>query len=125
MFNIPDNSLTAMMLVIAILITSTLIRLFLQAKNPNKDFTELRQRIQSWWWMIGIIFLVLALSKNAALVFFGFLSFLILKEFLSIVPTRQADRRAVFWLYLAIPLQYYWVTSAWYGMFIFIVRHTI
>ncbi len=48
-------------------------------------------------------------------------SFLALKEYLSIIPTRRADRRVLFFLYLAIPIQYYWVGIGWYGMFIIFV----
>lgn len=119
--DIPRNDLYAMLTVLALLIIASGAGYFLTTKNPHKDYTELRQRIQSWWWMIGLIFLVLLLSTNVAIIFFGFLSFLALKEFLSIVPTRQADRSVVFWLYLSIPVQYYWVSANWYGMFIIFI----
>ena len=121
MFDIPLHSFNAMAVVLSILVLSTLIRLVLKMKNPEKDYTELRQRIQSWWIMIAILFVVLVSSKQIAIIFFGFLSFLALKEFLSIVPTRQADRRVIFWAYLSIPLQYYWVSMGWYGMFIIFI----
>jgi len=51
-------------------------------------------------------------------VFFGLVSFLALKEYFSLIPTRRADRRVLFWAYLSIPFQYYWVYRGWYGMFI-------
>ncbi len=121
MFDIPPNSFYAMAAVIGLLISASIIRLGLAWKNPHKDYTELRQRIQSWWWMVILLFVVLAASKNTAIVFFGFLSFLALKEFLSIVMVRQADRRVIFWAYLAIPIQYYWVSMGWYGMFIIFI----
>ncbi|WP_049721294.1 phosphatidate cytidylyltransferase [Gilvimarinus polysaccharolyticus] len=121
MINVPQHAFYAMCLVLALLLLATVIRLTLKACNPSRDYTELRQRIQSWWVMIGILFFVLLASKNVAIVFFGFISFLALKEFLSIVPTRHADRRAVFWAYLSIPVQYYWVSMGWYGMFIIFI----
>ncbi|TAK90020.1 MAG: phosphatidate cytidylyltransferase [Burkholderiaceae bacterium] len=121
MFNVPQNSLYGMLVIFGLLIAATCIRLLLAGKNPNIDYTELRQRIQSWWWMIALLFIALLVSKLTAIVFFGFLSFLALKEFLSIVGTRQADRRVVFWAYLSIPLQYYWVSIGWYGMFIIFI----
>lgn len=121
MFDIAENTLIAMIVVVGMLFAATISRLILQARNPKKDFSELRQRIQSWWWMVGLLFLVLILSKNTTIVFIGFLSFLALKEFLSIVPIRQVDRRVVFWIYLSIPVQYYWVASGWYGMFIIFI----
>ena len=118
---IPENSLYVMMAIFSILVSATLILLFMRIKNNTTDYTELRQRIKSWWWMIGIVFIALILSKTTAIVFFGFLSFLALKEFLSIVPTRQSDRRIIFWAYVAIPINYYWVLISWYGMFIIFV----
>ena len=118
---IPENSLYAMLGVIGMLVAATLIQFFLAKKNPQQDYTELRQRITSWWWMIGLLFAFLSIGRNAAIAFFGFVSFLALKEFLSIVPTRQADRRVVFWAYLSIPVQYYWVATGWYGMFIIFI----
>ncbi|MFT6103283.1 MAG: phosphatidate cytidylyltransferase [Candidatus Endobugula sp.] len=121
MFDIPQNSFYAMLSVICLLVVGSLIRLLLAYRNPHKDYTELRQRIQSWWWMIAALFFVFVFSKTATIIFFGFLSFLALKEFLSIVPTRHSDRRAVFWLYVSIPIQYYWVSSGWYGMFIIFI----
>ena len=119
--NIPKNSLYAMLAVFGLLVIASSVRLILSAKNPNKDYTELRQRIQSWWWIIALLFFVLATSRTTAIVFFGFLSFLALKEFLSIVPTRLTDRRVIFWAYLSIPVQYYWVSMGWYGMFIIFI----
>ena len=34
------------------------------------------------------------------------------------IPTRSSDRQVIFWAYLSIPLQYYWITKCWYEMFI-------
>lgn len=121
MFDIPQHTFYMMMAVFFLLITSTLIRLILKAKYPDKDHTELRHRIQSWWIMISLLFFMLIASKGVAIAFFGFLSFLALKEFLSIVPTRHADRRAIFWVYVSIPIQYCWVAMEWYGMFVVFV----
>jgi phosphatidate cytidylyltransferase len=121
MLDVPPNARIAMSAVIGLLVLATCLRLIIAAKNPDKDYKELRQRIQSWWWMVGSLFVVLVMSSGAAITFFGLLSFLALKEFLSIVPTRQVDRRVIFWAYLAIPMQYYWVYIGWYGMFIIFV----
>lgn len=118
MSDIPLHSLITMATVFGLLIVATCTRLILAATHPDNDYTELRQRIQSWWWMIGSLFVVLAASRGASIMFFAFLSFLALKEFLSIVPTRHADRRVIFWIYLAIPLQYYWIHAGAYGLFI-------
>lgn len=121
MFNIPQSSFYMMAFVLCLLVIGSTCRFILEYRNPKKDYTELRQRIQSWWWIIGILFLAFYLGKIASIVLFAFISFLALKEFLSIVPTRLTDRRVIFWAYLSIPLQYYWVSIGWYGIFIIFI----
>jgi len=121
MWDIPRNSLFVMVGVLILLAAASITWRLLAAGHPERDYDELRLRIQSWWWMVVVLFLCLAVSNTAAIVLFALVSFLALKEFLSIVPTRQTDRRVIFWAYLAIPIQYYWVASAWYGMFIIFI----
>ncbi|MDM8569564.1 phosphatidate cytidylyltransferase [Thiotrichales bacterium HSG1] len=103
------------------LILGTVIITFLSHRHPKRNFTELKARLRSWWWMAGIFILAMLIDNSISLILFGFLSFLALKEYLSLIPTRRADRRVLFWAYLAIPVQYYWVGSAWYGMFIIFI----
>jgi phosphatidate cytidylyltransferase len=121
MFNIPLHSFYMMLFVIVLLVIGSVIRVYLQTKHKHTDYTELKQRIQSWWWMIAILFGILLAPTTISIVFFAVLSFLALKEFFSIMPTRQADRRILLWAYLAIPLQYYWVATSWYGMFLIFI----
>jgi len=90
-------------------------------RNPEKDYGELILRVKSWWWMIAIFFIAVTLHRTIALIFFGLLSFLALKEYLSLVPTRRADRRVLFWAYLSIPFQFIWISMNWYGMFIIFI----
>jgi phosphatidate cytidylyltransferase len=110
-----------MAFVFTALLLSTIIYYVLKFKNPEKNLRELKLRISSWWWMVLFLFTALSLGFKASLVFFALLSYLALKEFLSIVPTRLSDRRVVFWAYLAIPLHYYFIHECWYGMFIIFI----
>ncbi|MDA0147357.1 phosphatidate cytidylyltransferase [Vibrio sp. LaRot3] len=121
MMTIPTHSLHMMATIILVLVVGTLAYLYLSRRHPDKDYQELKLRIRSWWWMIGIVFVVLYLPVQYTLIFVGFLSFMALKEFLSIVPTRMTDRRVIFWAYLSIPFQYYWLSIGWYGMFIIFI----
>jgi len=54
-------------------------------------------------------------------VFLAFVSYLALKEYLSLIPTRRIDRGLLLFAYLAIPIQYYWAAIDWYGMFLVFV----
>ncbi len=104
------------LLVLATIIVRLLIRL-----RPEVDFASLSQRITSWWVMVGMFTFAMILSRNISIGFFAFISFLALKEFLSLIPTRRADRRVLFWAYLAIPVQFYWIYLEWYGLFIIFI----
>jgi phosphatidate cytidylyltransferase len=120
-FDLGSKVAVALGAVFALLVLASLAAYLLKRARPERDLAELFLRIKSWWLMAGIFAAALLLSSTAALVFLALVSFLALKEYLSIVPTRRADRRLLFWLYLAIPIQYYWVAIGWYGMFVIFV----
>ena len=101
-----------------VLFLSTLIILLLKRMRPETDFSEVATRTNSWWVMITIFSLAVILERGAAIIFLGFISFLAFKEYLSLIPTRRADHKILLWAYLSIPLQFFWVYSYWYGMFI-------
>jgi phosphatidate cytidylyltransferase len=82
------------------------------------DLSDLRHRVRSWWIIVGVFSLAFAWSTSATIGFLCFISFLALKEFLSMTPTRRADRRVLFYAYLAVPVQYSLAAAEWYGMFI-------
>ena len=119
--HITPSVLAALGGVLGILVVASLIAALLKRLHPDKNYTELIQRIRSWWIMIGIFSGAILLSRTASILFFAFVSFLALKEYLSLIPTRRADRRVLFWAYAAIPVQYYWVHEQWYGMFIIFI----
>lgn len=90
-------------------------------KKRGIQLKEVEQRVRSWWVMATIFVVAISISRNISLIFFALISFLALKEYFSIIPTRRADRRILFWAYLAIPIQYYWIATEWYGMFIIFI----
>jgi phosphatidate cytidylyltransferase len=107
--------------IFGILVVATAVVSLMGKAQPGRDLTELRQRIKSWWVMAVLFMVALALTRKISLVFFGFVSFLALKEYLSLIPTRRADRSVQLLAYLSIPVQYLWIGMEWYGMFIIFV----
>lgn len=107
--------------IFALLVIATITVRVLQWRRPERDWTELRQRVNSWWVIAGVFSLAIVGTRAISIVFFAFVSFLALKEYFSVIPTRRADRRVLFWAYLAIPVQYYWVSLEWYGLFIIFI----
>ena len=120
-FAVKPNVLWALAGLFAILSVASLIVFLMGRARPDRNYDELRSRVNSWWVMVVVFTLAMVLSRKLSLVFFGLMSFLALKEYLSLIPTRRADRRVLFWAYLTIPLQYYWVAIGWYGMFIIFI----
>jgi phosphatidate cytidylyltransferase len=104
--------------VFVILVVSSIAVWALKRARPGSDFSELRNRVRSWWVMVTVFGAALLVNRAVSIVFFCFVSFLAFREYLSLIPTRRADRRVLIWAYLAIPIQYLWVGYEWYGMFI-------
>ncbi|MBL1263103.1 phosphatidate cytidylyltransferase [Candidatus Methylomicrobium oryzae] len=104
-----------------LLALSSLISIALVKTRPERNYRELRQRVRTWWFIVGIFALAVLVNRTVSVVLFGFISFLAFKEYLSLIPTRRADHRVLFWAYLAIPIQFYWVWHGWYGMFIIFI----
>lgn len=116
--DLPEPLLFALSGIFVLLVIASATVRWLRARNPEQDLDELAQRVRSWWVMVTIFTAALLLGPPVTVVFLGLVSFLALKEYLSMIPTRRADRRVLFWAYLAIPVQFYWVAAGWYGMFI-------
>ncbi|RLA63534.1 MAG: phosphatidate cytidylyltransferase [Epsilonproteobacteria bacterium] len=98
-------------IVLLLVLASILIHL----KFPTQ---ELKDRIKSWWYIIGFFIVGAMLNTTVAMFFFGLLSYLALKEYFTLIPTRRTDRRVVFYAYISIIFQYYFASIEWYGMFI-------
>ncbi len=119
--NFPESILVAFMVMGGLLVIASLASIALVKFRPERDYRELRQRIKTWWWIAAIFALAVLFNKTVSVTVFGFISFLAFKEYLSLIPTRRADHRVLFWAYLAIPIQYYWVWLGWYGTFIIFI----
>lgn len=108
--------------VLALLVVGTAGGAVLAARvgdGPARATIEnLNARIRAWWVMCAVFALALATGGLGSIVLFGLVSFLALREFLTLTPTRAADHRALFWtFFLLTPLQYYLVAIGWYGFF--------
>jgi phosphatidate cytidylyltransferase len=79
---------------------------------------NLNARTRAWWIMVLVFGGALAGGRIGTVMFFGLLSFLGLREFITLTPTRAGDHRSLFWAFFVItPAQYFFVGTEWYGMF--------
>ncbi len=89
--------------------------------KPRAASPELRARTSSWWLMATLLFLAIYVSETASLVFFAFLSFWALKEYVTLLDTRAADHGALVLAFLSIPVQYFWIARNDYGLFVIFI----
>lgn len=119
--SLPSSVQYAIAGLFVLLVAGSVAERILAPRMAAEAHRELRQRINSWWIMVGILLVVLIIGRAASLVFFAVLSFVALREFFSILPVRHTDRRVILALYLMIPVQYYWISLEWYGVFIIFI----
>ena len=79
---------------------------------------NLNARIKAWWVMVLVAGAAFLAGRNAVILLFALISFAALREFITLTPTRRADRGALFAsFFLALPLQYGLIWMDWYGLF--------
>lgn len=74
-------------------------------------------RTRSFIAITFIFTIALCSTKLVAFIFIGLLSYLALKEFFSLTPTRRTDRKVLLWAYLSIPIQFYFIYINWATLF--------
>lgn len=126
MTNLDPQLVWAFAGVLGLLAISTIIGLVLKAaiKKPEAQATigNLNARIGAWWIMTLIFALTLVISPMGSFVLFGLMSFLALREYVTLLPTRRADHRTLFWtFFIFTPLQYFLIGIHWYGMFAILI----
>ncbi len=109
------------LIILTVLLAASVLVSALRLARPQKDYAELSARVWSWWAMAVIFFSAIAVSNYVSLVFFTFLSFWAMKEYVTLLKTRPADHRGLVLTFLAIPIQYFWIGIGWYGMFIIFI----
>ena len=115
-------------IVLLLLIFSVAWRVMAHIKTPMAD--EIRQRTQTWWWMVAVFMLALAFNRIVSFAFLGFLCFAALREYFSLMPMTDSvgtktlsfkDRPSILVCYLAVPLMIYIAYVQWYGVFMILI----
>ena len=107
--------------IVVLLLVATAIVAFMRRGDSADRHAELASRVRSWWVLVIVFAIAISFRRSVAIAFFAILSFLALKEYFSLIPTRRADRRVLFWAYLCVPLQYLWVGMHWYNLFLIFI----
>src|SRR5215831_2642379 len=79
-------------------------------------------RIRAWWIMAIVFIASLSTGRVGSIVLFGVLSFLALREFVTLAPTAPGDHRALVWcFFVATPLQYALIWAGRYEAFTILI----
>jgi phosphatidate cytidylyltransferase len=99
-------------------IVGAILKQTVRSEAGQATVRNVNARIGSWWVMWGIFLLAVFTGKLGSTLLFLLMSFLALREYITLTPTRRADHRPLFWAFFVIlPVQYYLVYVSWYGLF--------
>ena len=108
-------------LIITLIIASSIgygLKFKVGFSTPHAVIDNLNARINAWWVMILIIFSAAALGFYGVIGLFFVISFMALREFLSLLYIRRGDHLALAaCFYVILPLQYFLVAIDWFSMF--------
>jgi len=93
-----------------------------QSDAARATVANLNARTRAWWLMVAVFAAALMTGAAGTVLLFGFCSFMALREFITLTPTRPGDHRTLFWVFFIItPLHYYFLATRWTGMFLILI----
>jgi phosphatidate cytidylyltransferase len=99
-------------------VVGLVLKMTVASGGPHVAIDNLNARVKAWWLMVVVIGLALLAGKTGVIVLFAFASFVALREYTSIAPTRRGDHWAlVLCFFVAIPFQYLLIWIEWYGFY--------
>jgi len=94
----------------------------LKSDKQQVIVANLNSRINAWWVMCTIFIGALLTGGIGSYILFSLISFMALREYITLTPTRKGDHRALFWaFFIILPLHYYFLATQWYGMFVIFI----
>ena len=120
---IDDNLLILLGIVVGLLVLGSVVAEVGSRVARTESGTEvaknLKDRMRSWWLMASVFAVSILVGGTMTVVLFGVSSFLALREFITLTPTRRGDHRALFWaFFVIIPVQYVLIAQERYGTFL-------
>jgi phosphatidate cytidylyltransferase len=99
-------------------IVGVILRFTSKTDKGRRTVDNLVARTRAWWVMAGVFAGAIWLGHGGAAVLFCIVSFLALREMLSLAPTRRGDHHAMFWAFFVMtPIQYWLIYQQRYGLF--------
>jgi len=115
--------LSGCVVVLALSTAVAYILRFKMAAGPQSDVVgNLIARINAWWVMVGLLGAAVLIGKPGVIVLFAVISFLALREFITLTNTRRADHWVlVATFFVLTPIQYGLIWAEQYGIFTILI----
>ena len=98
------------------------LRRRVQTDGGRKVVENLIARTRAWWGMCVVFGGALLIGGQAPTIMFALISFLALREFITLTPTRMGDHRSLFWAFFTVlPLHYVVLGCQWYNLFVILI----
>lgn len=105
-------------LIVTLMLASTVSYALKRKFGATSVIENLIDRVNAWWIMITVIFAASGVGFYGVIALFFVISFMALREFLSLIYIRRGDHIAlVACFYVILPLQYILVAIDWFSMF--------
>jgi phosphatidate cytidylyltransferase len=109
----------AVVFLIVLRIAANYLKSKSDSDSARATVDNLESRLRAWWKMCVVFLLCLLFGRIAALVVFGVISFLAMREYMTLVPTHRSDHLTLFWSFFVImPLQYFLLGMQWFVFFV-------
>ncbi|MDX7991980.1 phosphatidate cytidylyltransferase [Xenorhabdus littoralis] len=94
------------------------LALWSSREKSNATIDNLNARIRSWWMMCIVCVIAIITGPVGAVILFAVMSFLALREFITLIPTHRSDHGVLFCCFFVfMPVQYALIGGQWYGLF--------
>lgn len=108
--------------VLLFLAAASAVTCFLWNRCPGGEkspvLVNLASRIKAWWAMVLVFAVAVLIEPAGTILLFATLSFLAMREFITLTPTRPADYKALGTaFFLVIPLNYLLIWTGQYGFY--------
>jgi phosphatidate cytidylyltransferase len=95
---------------------------YLTAPDARAMVDNINARIRAWWVMALVFMVSMTMGRVGSILLFATISFLALREFVTLVPTAPADHRTLVWCFFVVtPLEYVLIWIGWYGLFAILI----
>lgn len=106
-------------IVTSLLLIASLWGRVLERKRPGSTASKhLNRHIKASWGVIFLMLFAIAAGTTATICLFAIASYLALREFITLTPSKPSDNTSLFIaFFITIPVQYILLSMKWYGIF--------